>query len=411
MNSERTSNRLFWTLFFVYIANIVGKTSFSATTAALVNDSILTKTEAGIIGGGFWFLYAVGQFGGGFFTKKMSPYLMMLISVLSATVSNLLLPLAGGFVPMFLVWGMNGVLQFGLWPAILELVSTEILPKHRPKAIKRLALCFCVGSAINYILTAGVLAITDWKYIFIICGIVSGVSLLGVVYSWTRLSPTLKTEGMKNVYDANRKEKLTWPIVRDSSLIVFCIMMIIKSVVDTGIKNWMPTIMIETYEATPSFASLLSVVLLVTNLVGITIGSYIYERTKSDELKTLRILYVIMMPMMVLLVGFRNMNILITTVIMSAITLLIYGSGQVLQMNYPGRFQRWGMAAAIGGVINGFASLGSMIATYSGGFIADHFGWDAMIGIWNGLVILFVILNVMSAKKWKQFRKEINRVR
>lgn len=45
-------------MFFVYTANIIGKTSFSAATAALVSENILSKTEAGVIGAGFWFLYA-----------------------------------------------------------------------------------------------------------------------------------------------------------------------------------------------------------------------------------------------------------------------------------------------------------------------------------------------------------------
>ena len=64
MTKEKASSKLFWNLFFIYTANIIGKTSFSAATAALVSEEILTKTEAGIIGGGFWLnaLYvAIGE--------------------------------------------------------------------------------------------------------------------------------------------------------------------------------------------------------------------------------------------------------------------------------------------------------------------------------------------------------------
>ena len=64
MTKEKASSKLFWNLFFIYTANIIGKTSFSAATAALVSEEILTKTEAGIIGGGFWlnaFYVALGE--------------------------------------------------------------------------------------------------------------------------------------------------------------------------------------------------------------------------------------------------------------------------------------------------------------------------------------------------------------
>ena len=91
MTKEKASSKLFWNLFFIYTANIIGKTSFSAATAALVSEEILTKTEAGIIGGGFWLLYAIGQFLGAFLVNKMSPYTMIHICIAGATISNFLI--------------------------------------------------------------------------------------------------------------------------------------------------------------------------------------------------------------------------------------------------------------------------------------------------------------------------------
>ena len=65
MTKQKASTQLFWCLFFVYTINIIGKTSFSAAIVALIDASILTKTEAGLISCVFWLLYAVGQFAGG----------------------------------------------------------------------------------------------------------------------------------------------------------------------------------------------------------------------------------------------------------------------------------------------------------------------------------------------------------
>lgn len=405
MSKEKASSRLFWSLFFVYIANIIGKTSFSAATAALINEAVLTKTQAGIISGVFWLLYAIGQFAGGFVTNKMSAYTMMNITILGSTISNILIPFVDGFLPMLLLWSFNGIVQFGMWPAVLKLLSTEIVPKQQSVAMGRLAFCYCLGSIVSYVFTAVILAVLTWKYVFICCGIVNGVSLVGAVYAWKKLSPILEeTETRKEVV-IRKGEKLTWRIVWDSSLIFFCVLMTIKAIADNGIKSWMPTIMMETYGATPSFTSLLSVVLLVTNIFGVVISAFIYEKVKSDELKTLRILYIMITPMMLLLLNFKNMNIFVSTVLMSAITVLIYGSGQILQMNYPGRFHMWGLTASIGGIINCFAAFGNVVATYGGGYIADHFGWDVMIGVWNVLIILFVVITISIMPIWKKFRR------
>lgn len=299
MSKEKASFKLFLCLFFIYTINVLGKTSFSAATVALVDDAILTKTEAGIISGVFWLLYVAGQFAGGFLTDKISPYLLIEITIVISTIANLTLGFSDSYVLMLIVWSIDGILQFGLWPSILKLVSTEIIPKQR----------------------------------------------------------------------------------------------------------MMPTIMLETYGASPSFTSLLSVGLLITNIFGVVLTTYVYHKVKCDELVTLRILYVAIVPMLLLLLNFRNMNIYIATILMSGVTILIYGSAQILLMNYPGRFHLWGLTATVGGIINCFAAFGNVIATYGSGFIADNWGWDAIIVFWNVLILLFVVITIAIIPIWKEFRR------
>lgn len=405
MTKQKASTQLFWCLFFVYTINIIGKTSFSAATVALIDASILTKTEAGLISGVFWLLYAVGQFAGGFITNKWSCYTMINITIIGSAASNLMMAFTEEYLIMLIAWSFGGIIQFGMWPAILKLVSTEIVVSQRANAMGRLAFCYCLGSILSYIITAILLETMSWEYIFICCGVITGLSLIGSLYAGVRLSPILREEETQTEFVIRKKEKLTWNIVWKSELILFCILMLIKGIADTGIKSWMPTIIMETYGASPSYTSLLSVALLFTNIFGVVLCTKIYDRVRCDELITLRILYILIVPMLLLLLNFTNMNIYITTILMSGITIAIYGSGQILQMNYPGRFQMWGLTATVGGVINCFAAFGNVIATYGSGFVADRFGWNAMIFIWNILIILFVVLTILMIPKWKKFRR------
>ena len=305
---------------------------------------------------------------------------------------------------MFVIWGLSGLLQFGLWPAILKLLSTEIVAKQRSSAMFRISFCYCIGSIMSYILTAAVLAKWSWRLIFILCGVVGACSILFALYAEHRLSPLLREEEESREIAKREKGQLTSELVYRSGLILFCVLMVIKAVADSGIKSWMPTIMMETYGASPSYTSLLSVVLLVTNMLGVLITAFIYEKTKSDELTTLRVLYVAIIPMMLLLLNLKHLNVLIVTILMSGITILVYGSGQILTLNYPGRFHKWGLTATVGGIINCFAAIGNVIASYGGGFIADHFGWNTMIVVWNLLIIVFVILTIYMIPTWKKFR-------
>ena len=404
MSKEKTSFKLFLCLFFIYTINVLGKTSFSAATVALVGDAILTKTEAGIISGVFWLLYAVGQFAGGFLTDKISPYVLIEITIVMSTIANFTLGFTENYALMLIIWSINGILQFGLWASILKLVSTEIIPKQRMMATERLAFCYCLGSILSYILATGALAFLNWKYIFLFCGIISGISWFCTIYAQRKLSPILEEEEKKEIVQ-KKSGKLTGRVVWESGLVFFCVLVIVKGVVDNGIKNWMPTIMSETYGASPSFTLLLTVGLLITNIFGVVLATYVYHKVKCDELVALRILYIAIVPMLLSLLNFRNMNIYIATILMSGVTILIYGSSQILLMNYPGRFHPMGLTATVGGIVNCFAAFGSVIATYGSGFIADNWGWDAIIVFWNVLILLFVVITIAIVPNWKKFRR------
>lgn len=406
MTRKQAGSRLFWCLFGLYTINILGKTSFSAATAVLVDEMVLTKTQAGLVGGAFWLLYAVGQFAGGFITNRVSSYRLIQITVVTSAAANLILAFLDDFLPMLIVWGLSGLLQFGLWPAVLKIVSTELDPGEQTKAMNRLALCYCLGSALSYVLTSVILRVGTWQAIFIAAGILTAASMVAVLYAEHRLSPMLaRAKGPEKETAKPRQEKLTWDIVWASGLIFFCVLTVIKGIADTGIKNWMPTIMVETYHATPSFTAALSVILLVTNVFGVVFCMKLYDLFHNDELKTLRVLFLMALPMMLLLLKLEDMNIFVCTLLMCLITILMYGSGQILIMHYPGRFLIYGQTAAVGGIVNSFAAAGNVIATYGSGYVADNYGWTEMIILWNVLVVVFLILTVAMIPLWKKFRR------
>lgn len=404
MLKEKASLRLFLCLFFIYTMNTFTKIAFSAVTAALINDGILTKTQAGTVSGVFWFIYAIGQFIGGTIANRY-PIALLKLGLIGGAVTNFLMAFSGGFIPMLVVWSLNGILQFGFWPSVLSLLSNKIIPEQRSKSFVYIAYCYGVGSILSHLCTATVLSTLTWNWVFICCGFVSLISAIPVIYMHKSLLPVLTDEDKK---ETSKKEKESLPkgFVWKSGIVFFCIMFCIKSVSESGIKTWMPTILMETYGVTPSFTSVLSVVLLLLNLFGVSISSFIYRRVKENEVSALFVLYASIVPLMLMLTAFRSMNAYIATVIFSVITVMLYGSGQVLSTYYPSRFQKFGGTAFIGGVMNCFAAMGNVIAAYANGLIADLYGWDMIIRLWNIIIIVFVVLTIILTPIWNKFRKE-----
>lgn len=105
-----------------------------------------------------------------------------------------------------------------------------------------------------------------------------------------------------------------------------------------------------------------------------------------------------------LLLGFEHLSIYLTTILMTGVTMLVYGSTTMISMHYPIRFQKWGLVASSGAIINGFSSIGNMIATYGSGYVADQFGWNTLLFIWGAIVVVFVLMTIFLIPTWKKFR-------
>ena len=405
MQREKLSLKLFWCLFFIYTMNTFTKIAFSAVTAAMIKDGVLTKTQAGTVSGVFWLVYALGQFLGGTLARGHH-FTLLKLSLIGGGLTNLLMALSDSYIPILIIWSLNGILQMGFWPSVLYLLTNYIIPEQKNKSLTYIAYCYAIGSILSHICTAVVLTYFTWHVVFIWCAAMSLISVIPVFYIKRTLIPQL-SEG-KEIPKAEKREKEHLPkgFIWKSGLMFFCTLLLIKSFTETGIKTWMPTILMESHGVTPSFTSLLSVVLLILNLFGVSIGAFIYRKLRENEVGTLLCQYIIIVPLMALLIGFRSMNVYVITIIFSLITVMLYSSGQIMSMYYPSRFQKVGGVAFMGGILNCFAALGNVIAAYANGLIADLFGWDITILVWNGAVIFFVLVTIMLVPIWKKFRKQ-----
>ena len=406
MRKAKASSRLFICLFIIYALNTFTKIAFSAVTAALIDEAVLTKTQAGTISGVFWFLYALGQFAGGALANRHSS-LLIKISLIGGMATNILMAFSKGYVPMLTVWSINGILQCGLWPSVLSLLVNRIIPEQKGKVFVYIAYCYGIGSIMSYLCTSAVLSVLSWQYLFVFCGIISALGMIPLLYIEKKLLPVLDVQsGDKN--SSMEVKKLPKGFVFKSGLIFFCIIFFIKSMCETGIKNWMPTMLLEIHGASPSFTSLLSVALLILNLFGVSLCQNIYKKEKEDEAKSIFVIYFMILPLMLLLLNFRNMNMYVLTVVFSLITVLLYGSGQILSTYFPRNLHVFGKTAFIGGVMNCFAAMGNVAAAYVSGLVADLFGWDAIVYMWIAVISVSIISALILIPLWNRFLRKNN---
>ena len=135
LDSEDLSILLFLSLFVIYAVVYMTKNMFSAAMATIVEEGFMTKSQTGLINAVFWLVYAPFQILGGFAADKYSPYKLIMVGLAGILISNLVIYFNQSYFVMMCAWAFNAMAQFGLWPGIFKIVSTQISPRIRGAAI------------------------------------------------------------------------------------------------------------------------------------------------------------------------------------------------------------------------------------------------------------------------------------
>ncbi len=128
----------------------------------------------------------------------------------------------------------------------------------------------------------------------------------------------------------------------------------------------------------------------------------------SYDLADLYSLLIVMPPVLtiiLLLNDISNLGVSAVIILMFIATLLLTASSARMSLNYPARYRDIGLTATVGAIINCMSTGGMAIATYGGGYIADHFGWNAVIFMWTILIASFLAIAVAIIPMWKRFRR------
>ena len=109
---------------------------------------------------------------------------------------------------------------------------------------------------------------------------------------------------------------------------------------------------------------------------------------------------------MILILNYLSiLSVSIVIVLLLGATLLLASVSPRITLNYPVRYQDVGLTATVGGIMNCMSTGGAAIATYGGGYISDHFGWNAVILLWTILIALFLIVAVSLIPIWNRFKR------
>ena len=401
---EKHSIILFFLLFVLYASVFLTKSMFSSAMAVIVEQGVMTKSQTGLINAAYWLFYATFQMVGGFIADKHSPFKLIVIGMCGAIVANLIIYLNQNYYVMLITWSLNAMIQFGIWPGIFKIISTETDRNVRGPAVLWCTLASSVGLGISMLVASFV---KTWQNNFLISVFVLVAVLVLFIPVYRRLEKEMvvdTTEPQVKAKAPTEKAPMM-PLVIKSGLIFILFIGFFRFTIEFGIKLMTPVMLMESYENLPAAISTrMSAVLVIFSIIATFLAQYTRKRIKY-ETNALLLYGFLAIPALVAVCFVGKIHYIWILLALSWVIVLICAATTFALSYVSTQFEKYGRIATVMGMLNG-ACIGNIFASYGFAKMAEVASWKWVAISWLAMGIVFVALCLIVHPIWKRFVDE-----
>ena len=400
LEDEKTSILLFWFIFVLYALVYLTKNCFSAAMAAIVHEGVMTKTQTGLISSLFYLVYAPLQVVGGRIADRRNPYMVVIISLLGSAIANFAIFLNQNYIFMLVVWTLNAVAQFGVYPAVFKIVSSQLAKDHRAKSVYYLSFSNKVGLIFAYVVA---MFMTKWQYNFLFSAITLFVLAAVTFFVYPHIDKHMvEAAPIVKAQKASSEKKSSAGLFLKSGLYVMIPVVILKTVIQNS-QQIAPTLLMESYDSvSPVIGNFLSVFIIGASLLGTIFSKYVYYHYIRNEVKGYILVFAALIPFLLIICFVGKLPTVLIVICLALVAFLCAGTdlfNSFMSMHYT----KFGKNAEAAGLINSAASIGFVVQTYGIALIADLFGWITVTWLWVIIAFVAILLLASIYKPWKKF--------
>ncbi len=431
------ARRLFLLCWLVYFSSYLGRLNYSSAMTVMLDEEFLTKAQAGFISMIYFLAYGMGQCLNGFAGDKVNPERMITCGLVVSAGMNLIMTFCGSFPVMAAAWLINGYAQSAIWPPIIRLFSDMLETKTKLKYCVDIVSTQAAGTFASYFLSAFVIAHAKWQFVFLTAALI----LLAVAAIWRigflsvcrrngQESPGEEYEEYgKEVYTAHtggdgrtskrervgqkgqttaEKQKGFFRLLSVSGSLFLIFPILVHGILKDGVVSWVPTFISETFASGAHVAILLTSIIPLINLSGAYLGRFVFRKINNDEIRASVVFFAAAAASLLALFQFGRKSMLLTVLLLSAVTASMMAVNTLLINLYPLRFEREGRVAAMSGFLNASAYVGTAVSTYCIGILVQESGWDVTILSWFLVTFAALIFCLIACRRLSPFsrRKE-----
>ena len=407
LENKRVSQILIIVSFLTYTIIGLTRNAYSAAIVGIINEGYFSKSDAGIIATSFSITYCISQIVGSYYVDRVSPFKIIVLGSVVTIFANVAMSLSPTYWTIFIARGVCGIAQFGVWPALLRILSEYVNKDHRHAWRYILPLGVSLGYVFSYI---GAAVVSHWKGLFTLSYIAMAVAT--VVFIITAIYADKKAvikEEVKitenNTSENTNTEKISlFKMFATSGALLLIIPILAKSVIGVAISSWMPTMIMESYNVSPAISSIMTTLTTCANFVAVVWVIIIYPRFFKMQTNAVGMLFLFTIPFVVVSAMFIGSMSMIWIVIF--ITLVNSFMGSIHQFNtveIPGAYTRYNKAGMVAGLINAIGTFAAIVSSWLWGAMAEVYSWNTIIATWAVMALVSAICCFLATPLWKKF--------
>ena len=388
-------------LFLIYTLIYTSKSMFSAAMATIVEAGDMTQTQTATISAVFWIVYGILQIPGGLAADRFKPSLLIIIGVAGAIVANVVIYLNQSYEVIMVTWALNAAVQFGLWPGIFKIITTELIPSARKTGMFWMVFGTSFGIGLSMLIASFV---THWQQNFVVSIVMLSSALVLFLISYPLLEKRMVVQHEAVSAKAAPQEKMSWKEILKTGILGLALAAFLRTAVDNGLKNQTPTMLMKSYENLPAAISTrLGAILTVFSFFGVLLLKPFQKYVTTNEAKGVAIGLLVALPLMLTACLVGKIPYLLLLGILCIAQMMVSCMGPFSGSFSAGRFAFCGRSGTIAGIVNALAALGNVAATAGFALVAENVGWTAVMLVCGGLLACTIAVCLIIRPAWTRF--------
>ncbi len=398
-NIKLSEKWLIYLFAITYMVSYITRKNFGAVISEIELQTGIERTLLSLSLTGSFITYAIGQIISGIIGDRFSPKKLVFYGLITTVITNFALSISKDPYTMLVIWCVNGFAQAFMWPPLVRLMIGLLTTEAYKKAAVTVSCGSSVGSIIVFIISPIVIAITGWRGVFVVSGMI-GIFMCLI---WQMFSPDVENSLPKKSKE-KKGEKSNNSIISVGFLLLLfatCVMGMLRE----GVETWMPSYIYDTFDMSNLIAILSGVLLPIFAAVSYKLTAVVYEKKFTSPLLCSGVIFIIGSAAALILFLLSGRSAIAAIILMALITGCMHGVSLMLTAMAPPLFAGEGKVSTVSGIINSCTYAGSAISTYLVAAFTESRGWNFTVLIWLIMTILGVAFSFGAAILNKENKK------